>query len=175
MLPVSIYPNGIALRILRPLALLPKNSSKKNGIGHPHRAPCTNLKKMPKVSGGRLLRLATSAGSSLLPANSAGQPGTAAPAASTDNGSRGALATQGLEIFHGLDYMMVVYGCYRAGTHVLCDFDLLRANAAQVGVGPFANVVMVDDGGKITRRHDAYYMGTDGTRMQAAHVSTAPV
>jgi hypothetical protein len=25
------------------------------------------------------------------------------------------------------------------------------------------------------RRHDAYYMGTDGTGMQAAYVSTAPV
>lgn len=77
--------------------------------------------------------------------------------------------------FHGLDYMMVVYGCYRTGTRVLCDFDLLKANAAQVGVGPFANVVMVDDGGQITRRHDAYYLGTDGTRMQASYVSTAPV
>jgi hypothetical protein len=33
---------------------------------------------------------------------------------------------------------------------------------------------MVDDGGQITRRH-AYYMGTDGARMQAAYVSTAPV
>ena len=67
------------------------------------------------------------------------------------------------------------YGCYRTGTRALCDFDVLKANAAQVGVGPFANVVMVDDSGQITRRHDAYYMSTDGTRMQAAYISTAPV
>jgi hypothetical protein len=70
---------------------------------------------------------------------------------------------------------MVVYGCYRTGTRVLCDFDLMKLNAAQVGVGPFAGIVLVDDGGQISRRHDAYYMGTDGTRMQAAYVSTAPV
>jgi hypothetical protein len=58
---------------------------------------------------------------------------------------------------------------------VLCDFDLMKLNAAQVGVGPFAAMALVDDGGQITRRHDAYYMGTDGRRMQAAYVSTAPV
>jgi hypothetical protein len=97
------------------------------------------------------------------------------PGASTNNGSRSALATQGLETFHGADYMMVVYGCYRTGPRVLGDFDLLKANAAQVGVGPFARIALVDDGGQITRRHDAYYMGTDGTRMQAAYVSAAPV
>jgi hypothetical protein len=34
---------------------------------------------------------------------------------------------------------------------------------------------MVDDGGRLTRQHDAYYMGTDGTGMQAPYVSTAPV
>ena len=70
---------------------------------------------------------------------------------------------------------MVVYGCSRTGTRVLCDFDLMKLNAAQVGVGPFAAIALVDDGGQITRRHDAYYMGTDGRRMQAAYVSTAPV
>jgi hypothetical protein len=85
------------------------------------------------------------------------------------------LATQGLRSFHGADYLMVVYGCYRTGTRVLCDFDLMKLNAAQVGVGPFAAIALVDDGGQITRRHDAYYMGTDGRRMQAAYVSTAPV
>ena len=67
---------------------------------------------------------------------------------------------------------MVVYGCYRAGTRVFCDFDLMKLHAAQVGVGPFAATALVDDGGQITKRHDAYYMGTDARRMQAADVST---
>jgi hypothetical protein len=84
------------------------------------------------------------------------------------------LATQGLGSFHGADYLMVVYGCSRTGTRVLCDFDLMKLNAAQLGVGPFAAIALVADGGQITRRH-AYYMGTDGRRMQAAYVSTAPV
>jgi hypothetical protein len=34
---------------------------------------------------------------------------------------------------------------------------------------------MVDDGGKLTRQHDAYYMATDATGMQPPYVSTAPV
>src|SRR5262249_17348938 len=33
----------------------------------------------------------------------------------------------------------------------------------------------VDDGGKITTRHDAYYMGADGTHMPTAFLSTTPV
>ena len=81
---------------------------------------------------------------------------------------RCALATQGLGSFHGADYLMVVYGCYR----VLCDFDLMKLNAAQVGVGPFAAIALVDDGGQTTRRHHAYYMSKDGRRVQAAYVST---
>jgi hypothetical protein len=51
----------------------------------------------------------------------------------------------------------------------------MKLKAAQVGVGPFAAIALVDDGGQITRRHDAYYMGTDGRHMQAAYASSAAV
>jgi hypothetical protein len=89
--------------------------------------------------------------------------------------SRTALTTQGLGTFQGAGFTLTAYGCYRSGTRVLCDFDLVRARGGPVGLRPFYNVTLVDDGGKINRRHSAYYMGTDGTQMENAYVSSTPV
>ena len=85
--------------------------------------------------------------------------------------SRTALTGQGLGTFHGADYTLTAYGCYRSASDVLCDFDITKLHAGQVGLQPFSNVVAVDNGGKINRRSDAYYMAADGSRMENAYVS----
>jgi hypothetical protein len=113
-----------------------------------------------------------------LPSRMAGSaaPAPAAGAVSGAN-SRSSLATQGLGTFRGADYTLTAYGCYRTGTatRVLCDFDITKQRGAQANVAPFNNVVVVDNGGKIVKRKDAYYMGQDGTHMPAAYLSTSPV
>ncbi|HKT48270.1 MAG TPA: hypothetical protein VJP87_12165, partial [Candidatus Acidoferrales bacterium] len=88
---------------------------------------------------------------------------------------RSALTTQGVGTFRALDFTLTVYGCYRTGTRALCDFDITKQNNAAIGIGAFAQVAMVDDGGKITARHDAYYLSADGTQMPNAYLSTTPV
>jgi hypothetical protein len=95
--------------------------------------------------------------------------------ASGSGNSRSALTTQGLGTFQGADFTLTAYGCYRSGTRVLCDFDIVKGRGAQMGLRPFYNVTLVDDGGKINRRHSAYYMATDGTQMGNAYLSSSPV
>jgi hypothetical protein len=77
--------------------------------------------------------------------------------------------------FHGADYTLTAYGCYRSGEDVLCDFDITKLHAAQTGLQPFANLAVIDNGGKINRRSDAYYMAADGSRMENAYVSANAV
>jgi hypothetical protein len=125
------------------------------------------------------------AGASQPAGNNSGQPGgyTGKPGgpgmAGNYSGASGnplaGLTTQGLGTFKGADYTLTAYGCTRIDTRVLCDFDIIKQNNQQVGLGPFANVEMVDDGGKVTARHDAYYMAADGTHLTAAFLSTTPV
>ena len=57
---------------------------------------------------------------------------------------------------------------------MLCDFDLGKTTAAESNSSLFSNVAIVDDGGRITHRKDAYFMGTDGARMASAYISASP-
>jgi hypothetical protein len=114
--------------------------------------------------------------STTAPAASANQPAAApAAAAPASNAARTAPTTQGLGDFRAQDFTLTAYSCYRSGSRVLCDFDLTKQRAAQVNTAAFNNVVLVDDGGKITRRHDAYFMAADGSRMPNAYASATPV
>jgi hypothetical protein len=79
-----------------------------------------------------------------------------------------------LGTFRGGDFTLTAYGCYRTDTRILCDFDIVKQNSSQMNVTPFYTVAVVDDGGKITSRHDAYYLGTDGTHMASAFLSPTP-
>jgi hypothetical protein len=97
----------------------------------------------------------------------------ATPAAAND--PRAAVAAQGIGTFRGADFTLTVYRCYRSGTRLLCDFDLSRQNNGQANTAPFYTVALVDDGGKITTRHDAYYMAADGSHLATAYLSPAPV
>jgi hypothetical protein len=88
---------------------------------------------------------------------------------------RSAVGVQGIGTFRGADFTLTAYRCYRTGTRLLCDFDLTKQNNSQANTAPFYTVALVDDGGKITTRHDAYYMAADGTHMPTAFLSTTPV
>jgi hypothetical protein len=91
-------------------------------------------------------------------------------------GSRAPVAVQGLGTFLYGDMTLTVYGCYRSGTRVLCDFDYTKQNSQQLNAPwPFQAVTIVDDGGMVTGIHNAFFMGTDGTQFQTAFVSTTPV
>jgi hypothetical protein len=105
-------------------------------------------------------------------------PGSGSSGGSASNGPgaapsdpRAGLAAQGLGTFRWGDFTLTAYGCYRTDTRILCDFDITKQNNAQMNLGPFYTVAVVDDGGKITSRHDAYYVGSDGTHMTTAFLS----
>jgi len=68
---------------------------------------------------------------------------------------------------------MTVYGCFRTGTRVLCDFDVLPPYNLQIGAGAFGPwVALVDNGGKITRPHNAFFQAADGSQLNVAYAST---
>jgi hypothetical protein len=112
------------------------------------------------------------------PAPSTKAPGAPAPASTASAGNgRPAPTAQGAGTFVSGGWRLTTYGCYRGGTRLLCDFDLAAVNgtSGQTDVSPFGAVSVVDGSGKITVRHDAYFVATDGSRMNRAFFSSTPV
>jgi hypothetical protein len=106
---------------------------------------------------------------------SAPAPRTAAPANNAI--PPGNLAGQGAGTIAFGGWRLTNFGCYRGGARLLCDFDLAAVNgtSGQTDVGPFGGLALVDNGGKMSRRHDAYFLATDGSRMARAFYSATPV
>jgi len=95
---------------------------------------------------------------------------------SQTGGARSAVATQGYGTFLWGDATLTVYGCFRTGYRVLCDFDITKQNNAQLNAPwVYGGVNLVDDGGKVTNIHTAFFMGQDGSQFPTAYVSTNPV
>ena len=76
-------------------------------------------------------------------------------------------------------WTLTSYGCFRTDTRLFCDFDTTNQGNVQVqshilwaGAG---GVNLVDDGGKITTRHNAFFVGQDGSQFATAYVSPQPV
>lgn len=114
------------------------------------------------------------AGQNVLPASSSA--GSVSSVPTTASGSRGAVALQGVGSFLWGDWTAVIYGCYRSGTRVLCDFDTTKTNASQATAnGLWGGLNLVDDGGRVSGRHNAFFMGDDGSQFQNGYVSTTPV
>lgn len=90
--------------------------------------------------------------------------------------SRSAVSLPGLGTFLAGDATLTVYGCFRTGTRVLCDFDLSKRRNAQLRA-PWVwhTVELIDDGGKVTRIHNAFFVGQDGSQFPTAYVGTDPV
>lgn len=75
-------------------------------------------------------------------------------------------------------WTLTAYGCFRTGTRLFCDFDTTNqgnvyANSSAWSGGGGVNVV--DDGGKITGRHNAFFVGTDGSQFPDAYITPQPV
>jgi len=57
---------------------------------------------------------------------------------------------------------------------VLCDFDVLPPSNTQINAGAFGPWVnLVDDGGKITRPHNAFFQAADGSQLTTAYADTS--
>lgn len=75
-------------------------------------------------------------------------------------------------------WTLIAYGCFRTGTRLFCDFDTTNQNNLQANSGIWSGaggVNLVDDGGKITQRHNAFFVGTDGSQFNAVYISPQPV
>jgi hypothetical protein len=130
-----------------------------------------------------------SPGSSFLGSSSAGNAGLgssyASPASSGSGSTSGGSSAgtggasgggvpnyaSGLGTFTGYGYTMTAYPCFRNGTRVFCDFDLTNQNSTGTNVGAFAALVLVDNGGKMTGRHNAFFLFTDGTQSPSAYIN----
>ena len=75
-------------------------------------------------------------------------------------------------------WTLIAYGCFRTDTRLFCDFDTTNTNNLAVNASIWSGaggVNVVDDGGKITTRHNAFFVGTDGSQFQTAYVSPQAV
>ncbi len=99
-----------------------------------------------------------------------GAPASSAVAADP----RSPVALQGVGTFHGAGgWTLTAYGCFRTGTRLLCDFDAAPPRNHQVNANAFSRWVnLVDDGGKITGAHNAFFQATDGSQLNVAYAAT---
>lgn len=103
----------------------------------------------------------------------------ASPNVVTPSGSRLPVSAQGVGTFLWPGgWTLIAYGCMRTGTRLFCDFDTTNQNNVQAATSIWSGgggVNLVDDGGKITPRHNAFFIGSDGTQFSTAYISPQPV
>jgi len=90
--------------------------------------------------------------------------------------ARAPVAAAGLGSFLWGDWTLNAYGCYRSGTRLLCDFDTSKQTASQGNANYlWQHVNLVDNGGRLIRRHNAFFLGEDGSQFDTGYVSQNPV
>jgi hypothetical protein len=90
--------------------------------------------------------------------------------------SRAPVGGLGVGSFVGRGWTLVAYGCYRSSTRLFCDCDTSYQSNLQAGSNIWGPVKLVDDGGKITERHNAFFVGDDGSQFPTAYLTpTKPV
>jgi hypothetical protein len=109
------------------------------------------------------------------PMSGAPVAGTSSAGPSSAGDARAPVGAQGIGTFLSGPWTMIVYGCFRSGTRLFCDFDTFNRNNVQANSNIWEPVSLVDDGGKITRRHNASFIGDDGSQFPTAYVTTKPV
>jgi hypothetical protein len=75
-------------------------------------------------------------------------------------------------------WALTAYGCFGTDTRLFCDFDTTNQNNLQAASNIWSGgggVNLVDDGGKITVRHNAFFVGQDGSQFPTAYISPQPV
>ena len=104
---------------------------------------------------------------------------SSAGTAAAPGDSRAPVAAQGVGSFLWPGgWTLTAYGCFRTGTRLFCDFDTTNQNNLQADTSIWSGgggVDLVDDGGKITRRHNAFFVGSDGSQFTTAYISPQPV
>jgi len=114
------------------------------------------------------------AGQNVVPVSSSAGSVSSVPTAAS--GQRGVVGLQGVGSFLWGDWTAVAYGCFRSGTRILCGFDVTKTNAQQANAnGLWNGLNLVDDGGRVSARHNAFFMGDDGSQFQTGYISTTPV
>jgi hypothetical protein len=107
----------------------------------------------------------TSAVNSMTQANGTGA-NMSAPA-----GSRAPVSGQGVGTFVSGPWTLIAYDCLRSGTRLFCDFDTTNQNNTGANSEIWHPVSLVDDGGKITTRHNAFFVGDDGSQFTTAYLT----
>jgi hypothetical protein len=106
------------------------------------------------------------------------QPNISNSNAAAPGDSRAPVAAQGVGSFLWPGgWTLTAYGCFRTGTRLFCDFDTTNQNNLQADTSIWSGgggVDLVDDGGKITRRHNAFFVGSDGSQFTTAYISPQP-
>lgn len=98
----------------------------------------------------------------------AGQTSTNGVAAGDPRAPVGGL---GVGSFVYAGWTLAAYGCFRTGTRLFCDFDTSYTSNLQAATNIWGPVNLVDDGGKITLRHNAFFVGDDGSQFQVAYLT----
>ncbi len=102
-------------------------------------------------------------------------PSSVGSSATLPNDPRAPVVGQGVGTFVAAGWTVTAYGCYRTGSRLFCDFDVAYQRNASVASNIWYTVALVDDGGKITPRHDAYFVGNDGSHFSTAYVSPTAI
>jgi len=97
----------------------------------------------------------------------AGSPSNGVPAGDT----RSPVGGLGVGSFVFQGWTLTAYGCFRTGTRLFCDFDTSYVSNFQAATNIWGPVNLVDDGGKITLRHNAFFVGDDGSQFQIAYLT----
>jgi len=144
-------------------------------IGSAYGAPpaITNQSAQPGTS------VVPSALSQTNPSSVAAPSNALTSAGSSAGDSRAPVAGQGVGTFLWPGgWTLTAYGCFRTGTRLFCDFDTTNQNNLPANTSIWSGaggVNLVDDGGKITLRHNAFFVGEDGSQFQTAYISPQPV
>jgi hypothetical protein len=111
---------------------------------------------------------AATAASALTSTNGAA---SSAGTAAAPSDSRAPVVGQGVGTFLHGPWTLIAYGCFRSGTRLFCDFDTTNQNNTGANSEIWRPVSLVDDGGKITTRHNAFFVGDDGSQFSTAYLT----
>ena len=155
------------------------SSTGQSAIGSASSAATAITNQSSQVGSGVVSPLAsqTIPSTAASPSNALSSTGSTTGATAGD--SRAPVAGQGVGTFLWPGgWTLTAYGCFRTGTRLFCDFDTTNQNNLAAGSNIWAGgggVDVVDDGGKITLRHNAFFVGDDGSQFQTAYISPQPV
>lgn len=123
------------------------------------------------VSG--LTSAGTNAVNGVVSPGSTATPGQASTSGVPAGDPRAPVGGQGVGSFVWAGWTLTAYGCFRTNTRLFCDFDTAYQSNLQAGSNIWGPVKLVDDGGKITDRHNAFFVGDDGSQFPTAYLTPA--